>query len=266
MSVQFVSLKGKRDQNEDKHNIITNLDGKNIDIAPINFFSIYDGHGGKFVSSWLEKHLPKWFTDQRLSYPLSKDYIHSLYSAINKEFQEKYKKQTSSTGATCLIAIQYKLNNSVYLNILNTGDCRAVMCRDNNEFCLTKDHKPHWPEEKLRIESLGGKIYFDGYDWRVEELSVSRAFGDLDAAPYLTSFPDVFQYKITSDDKFLVLACDGLWDVMSNSDVVNFVLSEAYDLKTNTLINNNINIAKKLAKYAISKGSTDNVSVIIIFF
>ena len=89
---------------------------------------------------------------------------------------------------------------------------------------LSKDHKPHLFEEKTRIENLGGEIYHDGYDWRVGDLSVSRAFGDMDAAPYVTHKPQIFKYNLKKTDKFLICACDGLWDVIDDQEAVNLVL------------------------------------------
>ena len=71
---------------------------------------------------------------------------------------------------------------------------------------------------------MNGKIQFDGHDWRIKDLSLSRAFGDLDASPFVTHEPEIYKYKLSSKDKFMVLACDGLWDVLSNQEVVNFVL------------------------------------------
>ena len=104
-----------------------------------------------------------------------------------------------------------------------------------------------------------------GFDWRVKDLSVSRAFGDIDATPFLSHRPDLYRYKLDKNDKFFVLACDGLWDVMSNCDVVNFILLHCYDNTTNVRINKSINIAKKLAEYAIKKGSTDNITIVAFF-
>ena len=112
---------------------------------------------------------------------------------------------------------------------------------------------------------MGGKPYFDGDDWRIKDLSVSRAFGDFDAEPYLTNMPDIFRYKIDKNDKFIIFACDGVWDVLQNQDVVNFVLNECYDKDLNVRINKNLNIAKKLAEHALQKGSTDNLTIIIYF-
>ena len=147
---------------------------------------------------------------------------------------------------------------------------RNCICSKNNiAVQLSKDHKPNTPEEKKRIEQLGGQIKFDGYDFRINDLSVSRAFGDITATPYITHLPQIFKYEY-KNDKFHILACDGLWDVMSNQDVVDFVLTE---LDNNNIYTskdyhklNKINIAKKLATHAIDIGSFDNITIIIGFF
>merc|ERR1712078_476555 len=133
-------------------------------------------------------------------------------------------------------------NNNNYINIMNTGDCRAVLCRNNVAIPLTKDHKPHWPDERRRINQLGGEIYFDGHDYRITDLSVSRAFGDKSSSKYVTHRPDLYKYKLNKNDKFLILACDGLWDVLTNHDAINFVLDNCYDISMSNRINQNINI------------------------
>lgn len=263
MNIHSVSLKGMRDQNEDKHDIIINSDGKDSSKNNINFFAVYDGHGGKDVSNFVHKNMSKFFTDKRICYPLSKKYVDNVYDHIQdtlKKFKYSY-----VSGTTGLIVVNYKKNGDDYLNIINNGDCRSILCRDNFAMPLTKDHKPNWPEEKTRIEGIGGKIVFDGYDWRIKDLSVSRAFGDLDATPYVTHKPELYRYKLDNNDKFIVIACDGLWDVMQNFDVVNFILSHCYDKTYTTRTRKNVNIAKKLAEHAIKKGSTDNITVIVIF-
>ena len=107
---------------------------------------------------------------------------------------------------------------------------------------------------------MGGKIQFDGVDWRIKDLSLSRAFGDVECTPYVTHLPQIYRYKVSSSDKYLVLACDGLWDVLSNQDVVDYVneLRHDEDFKGD--------YAKNLAEYALAKGSQDNISVVVYFF
>lgn len=263
MNVHSVSLKGLRDQNEDKHVIILNTGKKDPKKKNVNFFSVFDGHGGKEVSKYLSENLSQFFMDNRVMYPLSKKYVYDVYDHLQKTL--KSSNFAYYSGSTALVAVHFKYNGDDYLNVMNVGDCRIIICRDNFAMPLTKDHKPHWPEERSRIDNLGGKITFDGYDWRIKDLSVSRAFGDLDATPFVTHRPDLFRYKLDKTDKFFVLACDGLWDVMSNDEVINYVLLNCYDKTTKNRINKNVNIAKKLAEYALKKGSTDNITCIVVF-
>ena len=75
----------------------------------------------------------------------------------------------------------------------------------------------------------------------------------------------MYTYELLKKDKFIIIACDGLWDVMSPQDAVNFVLSQSYDVDMKH-INQKVNIARKLAERAIELESGDNVTCIIVFF
>jgi len=264
MNIHSVSLKGLRNQNEDTHDVILNTDNNICKLKNLNYFAVFDGHGGKEVSTYIKSNLSKYFLNNKVSYPISKRYVTNVYDYVQKSLH-KYD-FAYGAGCTGLVVIHFKNNGENYLNIFNNGDSRCILCRDNFGMPLTKDHKPNWPEERARIEQLGGVITFDGYDFRIKDLSVSRAFGDIDASPFVTHQPDVYRYKLDKNDKFIIMACDGLWDVLNNHDVTNFVLSNCYDIVTKQRINKNVNIAKKLAEYAIKKGSTDNITCIVIFF
>lgn len=261
-----VSLKGLRPQNEDTHVIIENLDSTNKNDPKINLYAVFDGHGGKQVSRYLKDTLPLFFSDNRVKYPLTKRYVINVYDHLQNKLKET--KYATHMGSTALVVVQFKVNNDSFLNIINTGDSRCILCRDNFAIPLTKDHKPNAPEELHRIEKIGGMgiITFDGHDHRIHDLSVSRAFGDTDSTPEVTHRPDIFKYKIDKTDKFIVIGCDGLYDVLDNTDITNFVLLQCYDSNLTKRINPNINIAKRLGDYAISKGSTDNVSIVVVFF
>lgn len=268
MDVQYTSLKGFRNQNEDKHNIICNLNNKNKNMPSINFFGIYDGHGGKKVSSYLETHLPGYFVNKKVKYPLNKKYVMAVYDHIQKSLRFEHKDFSYTSGSTCCVVIQFKYNNNDYINVMNTGDSRAVLCRGNMAIPLSLDHKPNWPEEKYRITKLDGGQYITKIgndDWRIKDLSVSRSFGDVETTPYVTHRPDFYRYKLEQSDKFIILACDGLWDVVSNQEAINFVIEKSYDITTKTKLSNNANVADMLGKYAIAKGSGDNVSIIIVY-
>ena len=166
----------------------------------------------------------------------------------------------------CLIVCHFKdETGQEFLNVMNTGDSRCVLCRNNLGIPLTRDHKPDWPDEMNRITKLGGQVKKDGTTFRINDLSVSRAFGDKEASKFVTHRPDLYKYKLTKKDKFMVIACDGLWDVISSQDAINMVLKNCYDTDMNR-INKKVNIARKLAESAIELESGDNVTCIIVFF
>nr|QFG74698.1 MAG: protein phosphatase 2C [Megaviridae environmental sample] len=266
MKVYSFSLKGKRESNEDEHINIINLESKSKIYNSINFIGIYDGHGGKLVSKFIKNNLPKYFlkkSNKKIYYENSvntKKIIKKIFTNVQNRLKIEHPSAAKRCGTTALNGIIYKNNNNkLKILIANIGDSRAVLLNKNNQTKqLSKDHKPNASFEKRRIEKLGGMIEFDGFDWRIENLSLSRAFGDIDTTPYVTHEPDVFRYNLNKRDKFIIFACDGLWDTVSNINATNFI--------------NNLhlkeykgNYAKKLAEYAYKKGSTDNITVSIIF-
>jgi ubiquitin-protein ligase len=128
---------------------------------------------------------------------------------------------------------------------------------------LTEIHKPTVPGEKERIESLGGQIY-GGRVCGI--LAVSRAFGDYFfkypnvQANLVSAVPYIQENQLTPKDQFLILACDGLWDVLRYEDVLSLVY-KAYQIGLNPN-----EIARKLAKKAMELGSQDNVTVVVVQF
>lgn len=265
MSAHFASLKGDRSENEDAHNIILGLKSTNDELAKVNYYGIYDGHGGKFVSKFLSDNLPDLFIAKKVVYPLDITYVNKMYDKVQSILFTKYEKDATACGSTCLVVCHFKENGQDFINVMNTGDSRCVMCRNNIGIALTRDHKPDWPDETNRITKLGGTIRKDGCVYRINDLSVSRAFGDKESRKYILHRPDLYKYTITNKDKFIIIACDGLWDVLSCQDAVNFVLKNCYDYDMKR-INQDSNIARKLAELAIAMDSGDNVTCIVVFF
>jgi serine/threonine protein phosphatase PrpC len=266
VKIYYTSLQGKRSSNEDEHYIFRNSDNNNKNKNDIDLLAVFDGHGGAKVSEFLKNEIAPYFMNLRTPYPLTKKYVNNVFDLLQDKLKNEHKDFSYTSGSTALVGVLFQIKGHRYLNLMNTGDSRCVLCRDNMAIALSKDHKPHWPEEKRRIEALGGKIKRDGYDWRIGNLSVSRAFGDLDEAPFVTHRPDVYRFKLDPRDKFMVFGCDGLWDYLSNQDVCNFILDNFYDNELKKLTYKGKDMANKLAEFAISNGSTDNVSVIIVFF
>jgi serine/threonine protein phosphatase PrpC len=276
MHIHTISLLGLRPKNEDDLFFELNLrSGTVIDTKKrnANIIGIFDGHGGNLVSKYLKEHLPKYFysNSESLFSPRNTNYITKVFDRMQNKLIKDVP-QCKQMGSTALILNLEKGKLDCYnVQVYNVGDCRAVLC---NEYFiandLTKDHKPMKWEEKMRIEKLGGKITKEpNDDPRINGLAVSRAFGDLDVLPYVTHVPEIFNYRVNTNSKFIILGCDGVWDVLSSQDAVDFVLKEmmtSSNYLENYHTHNQRNIAKKLGEYAIKKGSSDNISLIILFF
>ncbi|CAI5725643.1 hypothetical protein KXD40_002077 [Peronospora effusa] len=158
---------------------------------------------------------------------------------------------------------------------VNVGDCRAVMCRGGRGVPLTSDHKPDRVDERQRIEKAGGFVGKIGGVFRVYSaagsglsmqresstyLAVSRALGDRylkTPTPLVSCEPEVTRYQVHTDDLFLVLACDGVWDVLSEQDVVDIALPHFHDPKAAT---------NAITKAAYKKGSVDNLTATVVQF
>lgn len=147
--------------------------------------------------------------------------------------------------------------------VANAGDCRAVLGKRGRAIELSKDHKPNCTSERLRIEKLGGVVY-DGY--LNGQLSVARALGDWhmkgpkgSACP-LSAEPELQQTQLTEDDEFLIMGCDGLWDVMSSQCAVTIARKELM------LHNDPERCSRELVREALKRNSCDNLTVIIVCF
>ena len=262
MKIYSHSLQGRRPSNEDQHFHILNLDGSNKSNCNINIIGVCDGHGGAAISKYLKTNLPDIFLNKKNKNLYNSDnavkYFNDLYDTVQLNLKLKHPRLAYRCGSTCCLGIHYIDDNHNHrLWILNVGDSRAVKCNKAGQAeALSEDHKPNKKDEKKRIEHLGGKIVFDGADWRINDLSLSRAFGDLDACPHVTHSPQIYNYKLNTFDKFIIFACDGLWDVVSNQEAVNYV----------NKLKPGCNYAKELAEYSYSKGSMDNITVVIYSF
>lgn len=165
------------------------------------------------------------------------------------------------------------------LVIANLGDSRAVLCtRDsNNELVaqqLTVDLKPNLPAEKERITSKRGRVLPMKEEpnvhriWMPDQdcpgLAMARAFGDFCLKDYgLISTPQVTYRKLTDRDEFVVLATDGIWDVLSNSDVIKIVASAKKRSMAAKML---IDEAQRAWRYKFPCAKTDDCAAICLFF
>ncbi|KEP63679.1 UNVERIFIED_CONTAM: protein phosphatase 2C domain-containing protein [Hammondia hammondi] len=132
------------------------------------------------------------------------------------------------SGATAVVVLVVGGEDPVIITA-NAGDSRGVICRGGKAFPLSHDHKPTNPDEKKRIVAAGGYVTNGRVDGN---LNLSRAVGDLfykqtkelpAKAQRITAFPDVRITRITPEDEFVIIACDGIWDGKSNQEAVDFV-------------------------------------------
>ncbi len=134
--------------------------------------------------------------------------------------------------AGCTAVVALKVGSTLF--VANAGDSRGVLCRGTKAIALSEDHKPAHETERSRIIAAGGFLSEIGGVCRVNgNLNLSRAIGDLKYKSntelpakdqIITAQPDIRKFSLCSEDRFMVLCCDGVWDVMSNQDVVDFIV------------------------------------------
>eukprot|EP00948_MAST-09A_sp_MAST-9A-sp1_P003370 g3370.t1 len=143
----------------------------------------------------------------------------------------------------------------------NAGDSRAVLCRNGKTIPLSYDHKPNQVIENSRIRRAGGFVKLVNGHYRINgNLNLSRSIGDLKykqtshmgvAHQMITAQPDVRVFNITPEDDFFIIACDGVWDIMSNEEAVAFVKKRLDEGET---------VLSKIAEEIFDYCITDNPS------
>ena len=115
-------------------------------------------------------------------------------------------------------------------------------------------------DEQQRIEAAGGMVIWMGA-WRVNgNLSVSRAIGDGPDKKFVTGDSDVVCHELDGTEDYIVIACDGLWDVLNGEEVMRCVYKHLSSGGSKQ------GVAKALVEAACKEGSTDNITVVVIFF
>ena len=142
------------------------------------------------------------------------------------------------------------------LVLAHVGDSRAVLGENGEAVPLTSDHKPNRPDERERIENVGGTVVHAG-TWRVGGvLAVSRSFGNRMLKQYVVAQPELREDSLHENTTCLVLATDGIWDVVNNDEAVRLVKKHT-DAEA---------AAKALAAMAFERGSHDNISCVVCLF
>ncbi|CAI5705775.1 unnamed protein product [Peronospora effusa] len=186
------------------------------------------------------------------------------------------------SGCTLTVVLHSRRQHRVVS--ANVGDSRALAWLSDTSakqsgqlddsariVSLSKDHWPNDPDERSRIESSGGFVKFSGL-WRVVgQLAVSRSLGDRHMRKFVTAEPSVFHTQLgeRSYGGFLVIASDGLWETMTNGDVVRFLVehTETHAIEGEPCKNNcaSLNdLATELLTEGYVRGSLDNMAVVLV--
>ncbi len=215
---------------------------------------IYDGHGGKEAAEITSRMLTPYFMHawaKELEKPLKdrrneSELLREAYLSVDAHLVERDVRSGTTAANLYIIGDRFLAANA--------GDTRVIIGTGNGFSFLTKDHKPDLPEERARIESLGGRVISYGAP-RVEGiLAMSRALGDRGLKPYVSSEPRIVEGHPGKENDYAVLACDGVWDVLMPDDVM-LIVRAAIDPGR---------ASKEISKKALDHGSTDNITVIVL--
>jgi serine/threonine protein phosphatase PrpC len=226
----------RRPTMEDEHIAIDNFDNQRHEA----FFGVFDGHGGRLAARYAVEHLADKYAQLR-------DWAQT-YRAIDEEICQQERIKGDGTTAVTVIVTQGTISCA------NAGDSRAIYIENGVGVRLSQDHKPGLPSEKQRIESVGGLVSEITSTPRVNGiLAVSRSLGDARLKTCVISDPYVVNIPRNSNITHLVLACDGVWDVLSDQEVTEIVMANQLDLDM---------ACRHIMRRSLP--STDNISVIVV--
>lgn len=248
LSCGYSSFRGKRASMEDFYDVkMSTINGRTVCL-----FGIFDGHGGSRAAEYLKDHLfenlmkhPEFMTNTKLA--ISETYKQTDIDFLNAE-RDTYRDDGSTASTAVLVG------NHLY--VANVGDSRTVISKSGKAIPLSDDHKPNRSDERKRIESAGGVVMWAG-TWRVGGvLAMSRAFGNRMLKQFVVAEPEIQDQVIDQEFELLVLASDGLWDVVTNEDAISLAQTEEEPEAA----------ARKLTETAFTRGSADNITCIVVRF
>lgn len=232
---------------------------------------VFDGHGGSLVAKQMERVLCRKILNIycKLRVPERKhrvirNLLLHIFKDTDLQLHNLYKKTKEVSGCTAIVLLVDPNTKTAYY--INLGDSKGIAYKGGKLLCETVDHKPSSAKEHARIKKVGGVVSKESGDvHRINNiLSLSRALGDHSKEDNLkykkgkytshgpvSCVPDVYKFPLTEPGITFLLACDGIWDVLTPEKVVSKMT------KGETL--------KGLIRHAIDdKKSDDNVTVLKI--
>ncbi|KAI3705735.1 hypothetical protein L1987_75976 [Smallanthus sonchifolius] len=269
-SPQHSCVMGRRREMEDA--VSVELGFVNEDSRKFDFYGVYDGHGGSRVANACRERLHKVLgAEMEIGNGSMKemDWERLMVESFAKMDEEVNETDIAgSMGSTAVVAVV----GDEEIVVANCGDSRAVFSRGGAAVPLSYDHKPDRPDELERIERSGGRVVNWNGPRVMGVLATSRSIGDRQLNPYVIAKPEVIVKKREDRDEFMILASDGLWDVISN-DMACHVVRKCLDgsiicqrrsQQMNDTRYRMTNAATVLTGLAMARGSNDNISVIVV--
>ncbi|XP_064637013.1 probable protein phosphatase 2C T23F11.1 [Lineus longissimus] len=214
-------MQGWRMNMEDAHTHLLSLPGD----SDACFFGVFDGHGGAKVAQYAGNNLHKKIVNHPQYNNDIDEAIKDAFLSLDDDMMKDEEMKDELAGTTAIVSLVR--DGKIFTG--NVGDSRAIASFGGRCEVLSFDHKPSNEDETKRIIAAGGWVEFNRVNGN---LALSRALGDFvfkknnkkrAEEQIVTAYPDVTTCEITDDLEFLVLACDGIWDVLSNQEVVDFV-------------------------------------------
>lgn len=240
--------------------------GLNLCGAGQSFFGVFDGHGGSSVSRYCASRMPQVFAqrlhDTQKNFDMSKLWW-DTYSSVDTELGQKVDgADADCEGTTAATVFVYLRENAWVVSVANVGDSQCLLCdvSTHDTTWLTRSHRPTDETETTRVKEAGGKITGEGAKRRLNgRLALTRTLGDhfmKKTTKGLISSPHVnteLTFGVYSKP-VLVLASDGLWDVVTKEAAKDVLLRpvSAQDM------------ANDLLKLALKNNSSDNIVIIVI--
>ncbi|KDO19430.1 hypothetical protein SPRG_15420 [Saprolegnia parasitica CBS 223.65] len=240
-------MQGKRPYMEDRYVAVGTLNGD----ATASFYGVFDGHGGDGASEYCAEMMCNNVIQDPMYAKYPKEALTKGFLRTDEDYTQVANRRNRDDGTTAVTVLAQR--DTIY--VANVGDSRAVLIKkDGDAIALSNDHKPNRPDERERVTNMGGHVIFWGV-WRVEGiLAVSRAIGDRMLKPYVIAEPEITEHERCDDDAYLVLASDGVWDVLSNAEVARMVLQA-----------DSIHLAAKtIMECAYQRGSLDNICAMVL--
>lgn len=246
---------------EDVHTYVENFASR----LDWGYFAIFDGHAGNEASKWcgsnlhsvVEKHI---LQDENRDV---RDVLNDSFVYADKEINSHL---VGNSGCTAAVAVlRWEVPESVphefisldehkrTLYTANVGDTRIILFRNGQSVRLTYDHKASDDIEMCRVEQAGGIIMKSRVNGM---LAVTRSLGDKFFDSLVVGNPFTTSVDIKSGDQFLIIACDGLWDVINDQEACEMIQG----------IKDANEAAKTLVRHALENGTTDNVTVMVVLF